>query len=255
MFAKLATPCTFRCGKHVRTYVQSTLTIEVIFLDFSVSRPGKPPSLTIEYIFTISNRGSSRKAIRNRKGNWRAALELYGKRSLTWHCSKKIRSTTVFMCSFHLVMRSLHLSYALFHLVMLSFHSVMWLFHSVVRSFHLVMCSFHSVMCSFHYLFFLCVLFMRSFYALFVCALFTCSFYALFLCALCMRSFHALFFLCSFHALFVLALFMRSFYVLFVFALWLMLDQFPPLPVILIPPISSKCGISVRPFLFYTVPG
>ena len=30
------------------------------------------------------NQGNSRKAIRNRKGNWWAALELYGKRSLTY---------------------------------------------------------------------------------------------------------------------------------------------------------------------------
>ena len=84
---------------------------------------------------------------------WKAATAL---------CAKQIRSTMVFMCSFHLLMCS---------------------FHSVMRSFHLVVCSFHSVMCSFHYSLFLCALFMHFLYSLFVCALFMCSFHVLFSCA------------------------------------------------------------------------
>ena len=96
---------------------------------------------------------------------------------------QNIRSTIVFMCSFHLFMCS---------------------FHSVMRSFHLVMCSFHAL--------FLCVLFMRSLYVLFLCALFMCSSYAPFLCALSMRSLYSLF-LC--------ALFIRSFYVFFLCTLFM----------------------------------
>ena len=65
-------------------------------------------------------------------------------------CANQIRSTTVFMCSFHLVMRSLHLLMPFFHLVMRSFHLVMRSFHLVVRSLHSVMRSFHWVRCSFH---------------------------------------------------------------------------------------------------------
>ena len=68
---------------------------------------------------------------------WKAVTDL---------CAKQIRSTIVFMCSFHLFMCS---------------------FHLVMRSFHLVMCSFHSVMYSFHYSLFSCALFMCSFYVLF----------------------------------------------------------------------------------------
>ena len=68
---------------------------------------------------------------------WKAVTDL---------CAKQMRSTIVFMCSFHLFM----------------------------CSFHLVMRSFHSVMYSFHYSLFLCALFMCSFHALFLCALFMC---------------------------------------------------------------------------------
>ena len=81
---------------------------------------------------------------------WKAVTDL---------CAKQIRSTIVFMCSFHFFMCS---------------------FHLVMRSFHLVMCFFHSVMYSFHYWFFLCALYIRCFYALFfvlfLCILFMCSF-------------------------------------------------------------------------------
>ena len=67
-------------------------------------------------------------------------------KAVTNSCAKQIRSTIVFMCSFHLFM----------------------------CSFHLVMRSFHSVMYSFYYSLFLCALFMCSFHALFLCALFMC---------------------------------------------------------------------------------
>ena len=101
---------------------------------------------------------------------WKAVTDL---------CAKQMRSTIVFMCSFHLFM--------------CSFHSVMRSFHLVMRSFHLVMCSFHSVIYSFHYSLFSCALFMRSLYSLFLCALFMRSLYLLSLCAVFMRSFYVFF--------------------------------------------------------------
>ena len=47
----------------------------------------------------------------------------------------------------------------------------------------------------------------------------------------------------------------RSFYFTPFTPILLVVDQFPPFPFISTPPISSKCGISPRPFLFYTVLG
>ena len=92
-----------------------------------------------------------------------------------------------------------------------------------MRSFNLVTRSVNSVMRSYHYVFFVCALCMRCFYALFLRALFVCSFYAPFLCALCIRSLYALFlfahFMRSFYVLFLCALFMCSFYALFLCAL------------------------------------
>ena len=74
---------------------------------------------------------------------WKAVTDL---------CAKQMRSTIVFMCSFHLFMCS---------------------FHSVMRSFHLVIYSFHYSL----FLYALCIrFFMRSFYVLFLCALFMCCF-------------------------------------------------------------------------------
>ena len=81
-----------------------------------------------------------------------------------------------------------------------------------MRSFNLVTRSVNSVMRSYHYVFFVCALCMRCFYALFLRALFVCSFYAPFLGALCIR---------SLYALFLFAHFMRSFYVLFLCALFM----------------------------------
>ena len=92
-----------------------------------------------------------------------------------------------------------------------------------MRSFNLVTRSVNSVMRSYHYVFFVCALCMRCFYALFLRALFVCSFYAPFLCALCIRSLYALFlfahFMRSFYVLFLCALFMCSFYALLLCAL------------------------------------
>ena len=76
-----------------------------------------------------------------------AALYLYTIRWL-WNadtvlCTKEIRSTIAFICSFHSVMY-------FFHSFILFFHSVMNSFHLFIRSFPLVMRSLNFVMWSFH---------------------------------------------------------------------------------------------------------
>ena len=73
-----------------------------------------------------------------------------------------------------------------------------------------------AVFMSSFYVLFLCALFMWSFIVLFVFARYMRSFYVLFLCALFMRSF-----MCSFYALSLCALFMLSFCALFVFTLFM----------------------------------
>ena len=65
-------------------------------------------------------------------------------------CGNQIRSTVVFMCSFHLILCFFHLVMRSLNSLMRSFHSVMHSFHLVMRSFHSIMCSFHLIMCSFH---------------------------------------------------------------------------------------------------------
>ena len=154
-------------------------------------------------------------------------------KAVTALCAKQIRSTIVFMCSFHLLMysfhqvmrsfhlvtRSFHLSYALFSFdyVFFSFRYVIILFGYPLFSFGYVLFSFGYVLFSFNYLLFpLFAFFMRSFYVLFLCAFFMCSFYVLSLFTLFMCSFYALFYL-----LFLCALFMRSFYSLFLCALFM----------------------------------
>ena len=57
-------------------------------------------------------------------------------------CANDIRSTIVFMCSFHLVIRSFLSVMHSFNLLVLPLHSVVLSFHSVTRSCHSVTCFF-----------------------------------------------------------------------------------------------------------------
>ena len=150
------------------------------------------PKCLVHYLYHLKSTNISQRKTTNAEKLWKAVTALW---------TKQIRSTIVFMCSFHLLMSPFHSVMRSFHLVMRSFHIscalfsfgcvffsvryVIILFDYLLFSFGYGLFSFGYVLFSFRYVLFpLFALFMRSFYALFLCALFMCSFYALFLCAL-----------------------------------------------------------------------